>query len=49
MDHLQKSWLLYEAIRAQVVMASNEIVVQRVQGYKDPRGQVNLIRQRNGG
>ena len=35
-NHLQKSWLIYEAIRAQVVMESSEIVTKdsRIQGVK---------------
>ena len=37
LDHLQKSWLINEAIRAQAVMESNEIVVQRVQRVRARR------------
>jgi len=38
LNHLQKSWLIYEAIRAQVVKEVDEIAVQRAQGIKDSRG-----------
>ncbi len=40
LDPPQKSWMINEAIRAQVVMESSEIAVKRVQGSKASRGQV---------
>jgi hypothetical protein len=43
-NHLQNSWLIYEAIRAQVVMESSEIVTKdsRIQGVKVSREQLKF-------
>ncbi len=44
LDHLQKSWLINEAVRAQIVMELHEIAIQRAQGVEDSRGQVYMDR-----